>query len=54
MAGISIVSAYITMAAMQLKTTRVFQALVGIFTDAVVTSDYDDGNEDDFQDENLK
>lgn len=54
MAGISIVSAYITMAAMQLKTTRVFQALVGIFTDAVVTSDDDDGNEDDFQDENLK
>ena len=54
MAGISIVSAYITMAGSELNTTRVFQALVGIFTDAVVTSDYDDGNEDDFQDENLK
>ena len=47
-AGISIVSAYMTMAAMQLKITSVFQAHAGIFSSAIVTSDdYDGSNEDD-------
>jgi hypothetical protein len=32
-AGISIVSAYITIVATQLKIARVFQALAGILTD---------------------
>jgi hypothetical protein len=50
MAGINIVSAYITMAAMQLKTTSVFQACGGILTAA----DDRDGNEDEFEDGSLR
>jgi len=38
------------MAAMQLKTTSVFQAYGGIFADA----DADDGNDDEFEDGSLK
>jgi hypothetical protein len=59
-AGINIVSAYITMTAMQLKTIRVFQAYVGILMDFDITSDDDEeeeeGNEeeDDFEYESLK
>jgi hypothetical protein len=47
-AGINIVSAYITMTAMQLKTRRVFQAYAGILIDVDITSD------DDFEDESVK
>jgi hypothetical protein len=47
-AGINIVSAYITMTAMQLKTRRVFQAYVGILIDVDITSD------DDFEDGSIK
>jgi hypothetical protein len=43
------VSAYITMTAMQLKTRSVFQAYRGIFTDA----DDRDGNENEFEDGSL-
>jgi hypothetical protein len=53
-AGINIVSAYMTMAAMQLKMISVFQAYAGMFSSAIVTSDddkkekeEDDGNNQD-------
>jgi hypothetical protein len=45
-AGINIVSAYMTMAAMQLKMISVFQAYAGMFSSAIVTSDDDEEEED--------
>jgi hypothetical protein len=44
-AGINIVSAYMTMTAMELKTMSVFQACIGVLIDVDITSD-DDGEDD--------
>jgi hypothetical protein len=53
-AGISIVSAYITITAIQLKTMSVFQAYTGTLTDVDITSDDECINEDFFVEESLK
>ena len=53
-AGISIVSAYITMTAMQLKTMSVLQAYADTLSDVDIISDDECSDEDVFVEESLR